>query len=176
MSPIIRSTASMGDNCQQSGLWVSPRHVIATLHFQNWRKLTPTQAELEAIRDDVETFSIESEISSSILNPSSPKVKLVAFNIANDIGFFQLQDEFPPSRNWVEIDWLMERDELHTVRLHENAASRRQIGCVGFNGKVVGTDVEAIKQEVHRQLVANFGNDWSKVSILNYISFIRPND
>ncbi len=100
-----------------------------------------------------EPLSIENEISSKLLSQFSPKVALVAHNIQNDLGLFRLLDQYPPSRNWIDLNWIMDRDELYNSQMHHE----QQIGCIGYSNSLSDEDTKKVKDEAEIKALAVMG-------------------
>ena len=113
---IIRAVGTMSSRLlRQFGFWVSSRVFVSTLDFHEWRRGVPTDVELMAYRDDGDEFPVETEISAQILGEYSPKVRLVEFDISNNVGIFLLGAQYPPMKHFVDPDWIVERDDLSTA-------------------------------------------------------------
>ena len=62
-------------------------------------------------------FAVEGEISRHVLTKYSPHAQLVAFDINNDLGIFRLQNQYPDQKDFVDINWLLEREEAYHNQL-----------------------------------------------------------
>lgn len=116
----------------QPGFWVGPRLFLSTLHFHNWIGEFASINECEQFRQTDVSFTVESEISQTILSEYSPRVQLIAFNVDNDVGLFKLQDKYADQKNFVNIDWIMERDDVYSHQLPTGAKA----ACCGFSGAI----------------------------------------
>lgn len=149
LKQIIRSVAVLQSRkMSQSALWVGPRFLISALHLFNWPGNVPTTQQCELLRLDGTTFHVESEITSSILSSNSPKVQLIAFSAENDLGVFKLQDQYPPSSDWIDLDLLMDRDEAAQM----NIRSGSKVACIGYSGQIDTLDAKQITWEMAIQL------------------------
>lgn len=43
---------------------------------------------------------------------SASRVQLVAFDIENETGLFKLQDKYADQQNFIDVKWMLERDEV----------------------------------------------------------------
>lgn len=146
---IVKAVAAMsGRSMIQSGIWIGPRLLIATLHIHDWIRKYPSNEECQVLRDSDHTFRVESEISSQILSEFSPQLKLIHFCVQNDIGIFKLLDHYPPRSDWVRPELLMEREEVY----QQNLQAGRKLACLGFNAGVSELDGRMIQQEAAVQL------------------------
>ena len=132
----------------QTAIWIGPRLLLSTLHLYQWVQGLPSDEECELVRKKGLTFDVESEICSQVLSLHSPKVQLVEFSAKDDIGIFKLQENYPPRSEWVNIEWLMDRDEAYKLELKAGC----KVACVAFNSKMTGEDRRNIKDEAARQL------------------------
>ena len=135
----------------QTAIWIGPPSPV-TLYMPPWVSGLPSSEECDSIRRTGQTFAVESEICSQVLSAHSPKVQLLEHSTEDDIGIFELQDNYPSRSDWVNSDWLMERDHAYTSDLKAG----RKVACVGHSGKVGEDDVRKIKREaairVHKGL------------------------
>ncbi|KAL9099348.1 MAG: hypothetical protein Q9163_005139 [Psora crenata] len=156
MSQIVRSVAVMSsaaNNMCQTAIWIGPRLLLSTLHFHHWIQGLPSNEECDLVRKSGRTFDVESEIASQVLSSvHSPKVVLLDFSVEDDIGIFKLPDRYPPRSEWVDPDWLTERDELYN---NQNLGPGRKVACVGYSGKINDEDKTKIKNEAAIQLRKN---------------------
>ena len=149
MSQIVKSVAVMSSaHMSQTAIWVGPRLLLSTLHLHHWVQGLPSNEECDLVRKSGQTFDVESEICSQVLSVHSPKVQLLEFSVKDDIAIFKLQDCYPPTSDWVNPDWLMERDDAYKQDLNAG----RKVACVAYNGKISEGDERKIKDEVASQL------------------------
>ena len=133
MDVIVRSTCVMSSPSKmQSGFWIGPRMLLSTLHFENWNQDFPTVNECEQFRQNRISIAVETEITNSILSKYSPRVHLIAFDVDNDVGLFQLQDGFPDQPHHVNVDWIMDGDNAWQSQLPTGTKA----ACCGFNGSI----------------------------------------
>lgn len=145
----MKSVAVLSSNyMSQTAIWIGPRLLLSTLHIHHWIRGHPSFEECDIIRKEGNTFDVESEICSHVLSTFSPKVQLVDFSVPNDIGIFKLQDHYPPISDYVNMDWLLERDEMY--ERYPKAAQK--VACVGYSGKIGDQDALKIKNEAAVQL------------------------
>lgn len=144
------------------GLWVSPRLLLSSLHLYDWPTGGPTFSVCEMLRLSGQTFHVESEITSQVLSENSPKVQLIAFSVEHDVGLFKLQDDCLSNSDWVEIDWLLERDEVVQAKVSPG----QKVACVGYSGKVENNDAWEISMEIAVQLRLRLPETASLVSVL----------
>ena len=138
----------------QTMLWVGPRVCISTLHMYNWYSGAniPSKQECQLLIDTAQAFDVECEITSQILNEYSPKVCLRAFDIDNDIGIFTLLDVYTSITNYIDPEWLLERDEVYNLK---DLNTGRKVGCIGYNSAIGEEDTKMVKAEIARQLQTN---------------------
>jgi len=152
MSQIVKSVAVMSSaHMTQTAIWIGPRLLLSTLHFHHWVQGLPSNEECDLVRKTGQTFDVETEICSQFLSVHSPKVQLLEFSAEDDIGIFKLQDRYPPRSDWVNPDWLMERDDAYRQDLNAG----RKVACVVYNGKISEGDTRKIKDEAAIQLQKN---------------------
>ncbi|KAK3172998.1 hypothetical protein OEA41_006326 [Lepraria neglecta] len=152
MSQIVKSVAVMSSaHMTQTAIWVGPRLLLSTLHLHHWVQALPSNEECDLVRKTGQTFDVESESCSHVLSVHSPKVQLLQFSAEDDIGIFKLQDCYPPRSDWVNPDWLMERDDAYRHDLNVG----RKVACVAYNGKISEGDTRKIKDEAAIQLQKN---------------------
>lgn len=147
----------------QSGFWVGPRLFVSTLHFHTWIGPRASLGECEQFRQSGVTFPVESEISRQLITEYSPRAQLVAFDIDNDLGLFKLQDQYPDQKDFVEISWILERDEAYDNQLP--VASKA--ACCGYSAAVSETDSKHIQDQAAHHLsqvpVAAVSFYWIKI-------------
>jgi hypothetical protein len=114
----------------QSGLWISPRVFVSTLHFHHWIQGTPSTEKCELIHKSGQLFVVGSETCSQIISQFSSKVQLIDFSTKDDLGVFKLQDQYPLQIDHVNPDWLLDRDELYKRDLKPG----RKVACIGYKG------------------------------------------
>ena len=163
---LIRSVAVMrSPQRSQSGMWVGPRILISTLHLYHW--ITgdnfPSDQELYLIKSQGITFEVETEISAQLLSDESPKVKLLACSKDNDLGIFELMPQYSDRTDYVDPNWLIERDEIS----QRFTTKDRRVACVGFNATIKPNDIQAIKTATATQLQNKMHQDALKVSLSN---------
>jgi hypothetical protein len=73
---------------------------------------------------------------------------LVAFDIDNDLGLFKLQGQYPDQQDFVEISWILERDEAYNNQLP--VASKA--ACCGYSAAVSEEDSKHIQQQAAHHL------------------------
>jgi len=152
MSQIVKSVAVMSSaHMTQTAIWIGPRLLLSTLHFHHWVQGLPSNEECDLVRKTGQTFDVETEICSQFLSVHLPKVQLLEFSVEDDIGIFKLQDRYPPRSDWVNPDWLMERDDAYRQDLNAG----RKVACVVYNGKISEGDTRKIKDEAAIQLQKN---------------------
>lgn len=98
---------------------------IFTLGFRD----PPQSTNCEQFRQRGVSLTVESENSQTILGEYSPRLQLIAFDVDHDVGLFKLQDRYPDQRDFVNIDWLMERDDAYFNDLPVGA----KVACCGFS-------------------------------------------
>lgn len=146
---LVRSTAVMANGAiSQSGFWVGPRVFLSTLHFNKWAGSFASSAECEQFKQAGTTFPVESEISKTILTQYSPHVQLIAFSIENDMGLFKLQDHYPDQSNYVDLSWLLERDDAFSNKLLVGSKA----GCCGYSALVSDKDSQEIQDQAAHHL------------------------
>ena len=150
---IVRSVAALQDESQQTALWIGPRHLISALHFQNFKSAPPYQYELDGFIGTGSNLEVESDISTVLLSDLSAKVILIAADGKNDLGLFELLPQFPPSKDWVELDWLMDRNEVK-----DSYFPGGRVACVGFSSSLELADINAVRQGAQDQLMAKCGS------------------
>lgn len=96
----------------QSGVWIGPRHILSTLHFYPWIHNLPSHSICDEFRQRGVAFAVENEISQEIIDEYSPRVRLVGFDIDNDIGIFKLEDNYSDQTDFIDYQWIIERDEI----------------------------------------------------------------
>ena len=149
MSQVVKSVAVMSSaHMTQTAIWIGPRLLLSTLHIHHWIQGLPSNEECDLVRKTGQTFDVESEICSQVLSLHSPKVQLLEFSAEDDIGIFKLQDQYPPREDFVNPNWLMERDEAY----EQNLEPGRKVACVGYSGKISEEDARKIKDETSIQL------------------------
>ena len=136
MDRVVRSVAVIS-SCKntQSALWIGPRLLLSSLHnlVSNVGK-DPTRWVLDdGLRRHNYAFEVESEITSQVLCSFSPKVELLKYFLEDDLVIFSLPDEYPPNRNWVEPDWLMQHGDFVFQ-------AGRKVACVAYNVSISDTD------------------------------------
>lgn len=162
---ILQSVAAIHSRQMcQSALWISPRLLLSTLHLYDWKGPTPTIEELEYLRYTQMPFDVESEITSKIVCDQSPKVKLIAYNVACDIGLFKLLDEYPSNPTHVNLDWLLDRDAASKIE----SAARSKVACIGFSSQIAEQDSWRINMALAFQLHLKLPE------ISNIVSFSQP--
>ena len=117
-------------------------------HYIRACEETPSDEERELVRKNGLTFDVESEVCSQVLSLHSPKVQLLEFSAKDDIGIYELQDNYPSRSTWMNLEWLIERDDVYRLDLK----ARRKVACVAYNGKVTEEDTRDIRDEAARQL------------------------
>ena len=132
----------------QSGFWVSPRVLVATLHLYNWLQGVPSLHECNLIRASKFEFAVETEISSQILGTQSPRVNLVEYDITNDIGIFVLQEQYPPKHDYIDPRWILEREDVHAYKIRDGV----QVACIGYNGRMTDAESAVLRTEISTQL------------------------
>ena len=143
MGTFVKAVCAMsGKYMTQSGLWVGPRLLLSTLHIHTFVQGIPSRGECELIRQSGQTFDVESEISSQVLSTHSPKVQLLDFSAEDDIGIFRLQDSFTPRENFVDPEWLMERNEVYNNHLPPGS----NVGCLGYNSRISDDDKRRVTE------------------------------
>lgn len=146
---IIRSTCVMAHRgATQSGFWVGPRLFVSTLHFHTWIGPGASFNECEQFRQSGVAFPVESEISRKLITESSPRAQLVAFDIDNDLGLFKLQGQYPDQEDFVDISWILERDEAFIN--HLPVASKA--ACCGYSDAVSEEDSKHIQDQAAHHL------------------------
>lgn len=151
---IMRATCVMENrSITQSGFWFGPRLFISTLHFHNWTGPFASFNECEQFKQSGVAFAVESGISRHVLTKYSPHAQLVAFDIDNDLGIFRLQNQCPDQKDFVDISWLLERDEAYNNQLpvHSKAA------CCGFSASV--------SEQASREIQSQAAHHLSKVPL-----------
>ena len=149
MDTIVRSACSMKSvQKSQSGFWVGPRLILSTLHFHNWMGAFATNGEVEMFRQQGVSFAVENEVSQEIVGEFSPRVQLVAFDTDNDIGLFKLQDQYPNQTNYIDYNWLLDRDELCQLNIPHSVKA----ACIGYSGKLSDEDARIVENEAAKQL------------------------
>lgn len=144
MSQVVRSVAVMRSNTKtQSAVWIGPRLLLSALHFHDWFQRDPTRGECQAVLESNQTFTVESEICSQILSQHSLKVRLVSFDTENYVGIFMLDEKYAPRSEWVQLDWLIERDQMYEKGLDAG----RKVACIGYNARVSEGDEKKIREE-----------------------------
>ena len=146
---IIRSTCVMAHHgATQSGFWVGPRLFVSTLQFHSWIGPRASIEECELIRQIGIAFPVESEISRELLTEYSPRAQLVAFDIDNDLGLFKLQDQYPDQKDFVDISWILERDEAYNSQWP--VASKA--ACCGYSAAVSEKDSKHVQEQAAHHL------------------------
>ncbi|KAL9605695.1 MAG: hypothetical protein Q9179_001115 [Wetmoreana sp. 5 TL-2023] len=141
LEKIIRSVCVMArGKMQQTAMWVGPRLLLSALQFQEWVTPVPSDAELDVWVNNHVLFSVESEICSQSLSEFSPKVRLVAHSGPDDLGLFRLQDDYPPRREWIDVEWLWDRDQLY----QQNPTKGTKVACIGYSSRIDGDDAKAV--------------------------------
>ena len=125
----------------QSGFWVGPRLFVSTLHFHTWIGPRASFNECEQCRKSGAAFPVESEISRQLITESSPGAQLVAFDIDNDLALFKLQDQYPDQKDFVDISWILKRDEACNNQLPVESKA----ACCGYNAAVSEEDSKHIQ-------------------------------
>ena len=162
MSQIVKSVAVMSSTqMTQTAIWVGPRVLLSALHLYHWVQGVPSTEECDLVRKTGQVFNVESEICSQVLSSHSPKVQLVEFSIEDDIGIFKLQDCYPPRPDWVDPDWLLDRDDAYIKKL----SAGRKVACVGYSGKISEEDAKKIKNEAAIKLQENLQQSAFSVSL-----------
>lgn len=157
---IIRSTGVMAHRgTTQSGFWVGPRLFVSTLHFHTWSGPCASLNECEQFRQSEIAFPVENEISRQLITKYSPRVQLVAFDIDNDLALFKLQGQYPDKKDFVDISWILERDEAYNNQLP--VASKA--ACCGYSG--------AVSEEASKQIQNQAAHHLSKVLSVAAVSF-----
>lgn len=83
------------------------RHALSTLSTcMTGFKGEPSVEELEAVIQSKQVFHVNTDISSRILSESSA-CRFIAYNIENDCGLIQLDDQFSNQRCWILQDTMM---------------------------------------------------------------------
>lgn len=121
--------------------------MLSTLHFNILSQGRASKEECEFVRQSSLTFDVESEICSQVLSFHSRKVQLLEFNAEHDIGIFKLLDRYPPISDWIDVDWLLERDKIYEL----NPIAGSKVACVVYNGPVNEEDARSIRNEATRQ-------------------------
>jgi hypothetical protein len=161
ISTIIKSVGFMGGpGKSQSCMWVGPRLLLSTLHLFNWPAIHPTIEDCENVRKHKIAFSVEIEVSAKILCEYSPRVLLVAFNVDHDLGIFKLQDEYPDRQDFIDVNWLMERDEAY----HQGVAPESKAACIGFSSHVPENEAKLIKEQAAYKLSQHMPSAYHPVS------------
>jgi hypothetical protein len=147
MSQVVRGAGVMSSSHKiQSGLWVGPRLLISTLHLYHWHSGRPSDAELDIVVQAGRLFDVEQEISSEFLCEHSAKVQLIRYSREHDLGIFRLRDQDSSRTDWLDVDYLMERDEVEKLLHH------RLVGCLGYSDKIDPADVIHIQEQARFQL------------------------
>jgi hypothetical protein len=146
---VVRSTGVMANGAKsQSGFWVGPRVFLSTLHFHDWIGTFASLGECELFKQAGVVFSVESEISRQVLTQYSPHVQLIAFNIDNDMGLFRLQDHYPDQSNFIDINWLLERDDAFSNQLPVESKA----ACCGYSAAVSAEESREIQDQAAHHL------------------------
>ena len=146
---VVRSTGVMANGAiSQSGFWVGPRLFFSTLHFHHWIGNFASANECDQFRLTGVAFPVETEISRQVLSQYSPRVQLVAFNLDNDMGLFRLQDHYPDQSNFIDISWLLERDDAFSNQLPVGSKA----ACCGFSATVSAEGSRKIQDQAAHQL------------------------
>lgn len=162
MSQAVKSVAVMSStHMTQTAIWIGPRLLLSTLHLHQWIQGYPSNEECDLLRKTGQTFDVESEICSQILSIFSPKVQLLEFSAEEDIGIFKLQDHYPPRSDYVNPDWLLERDEVYERDLKPGW----KVACVGYSGKISEEDAVKVKNEAAIQLLKTVPQSALSVSL-----------
>lgn len=88
-------------------------------------------------------IAVETEISREIIGDHSPRVQLIAFDIDNDVGLFKLHDSYADQKNFINIDWIMERDDAYSTRLQFGVAA----ACCGYSESL--SELQSEKIQLH---------------------------
>ena len=151
---IMRATCVMqSSDISQSGFWFGPRLFISTLHLQNWNGPFASFDECEKLRQSGAAFAVEGEISRHVLTKYSPHAQLVAFDINNDLGIFRLQNQYPDQKDFVDINWLLEREEAY----HNQLPVHSKAACCGFSASV--------SEQASREIQSQAAHHLSKVPL-----------
>lgn len=147
---IIRSVGVMAGESSQSGLWISPRHFLSTLHFHKWITGKPTKEECQVIVAAGLQFQVETEISSRLLGADrhGSRLVMIDFSPELDLGLFTLTDDSPNQAVYSSPEWLLERNEAGTSGMSVG----QKMGCIGFNGKIEYDDQVKIVQQAEKML------------------------
>jgi hypothetical protein len=119
-----------------------------TLHFHDWIGTFASLSECEQFKQAGVVFPVESEISRQVLTQYSPRVQLVAFNIDNDMGLFRLQDHYPDQSNFIDINWLLERDDAFSDQLPVGSKA----ACCGYSAAVSAQETREIQDQAAHHL------------------------
>ena len=158
---IVKSVAVMSSReMTQTAFWIGPRLLVSTLHMHSWVQGKPSDVECEFVREQGELYNVETETSSQLLSEESPKVQLIKYSTAHDLGIFRLHEQHPPRKEWIEIEWLMEGDEAHK----QNLVAGQTVACIVFNGEMSPNDESAVKAAAFDYLKHNFPAIASQVS------------
>lgn len=156
MAQLIRSVGVMCGSfpkaTSQSCIWVGPRLLLSTLHFNSWLATFPTADECDVFVKSRTLFRVENEISMQLLGPYSPTVELVSYSVDNDVGLFRLTDRLPDREDFIDHRYLIERDEVYQQQLPPACKA----ACIGYSGPVPKDEANLIIQQaaydVHRQV------------------------
>ena len=141
---VVRSTGVMvNQTMTQSGFWVGPRLFMSTLHFHSWIGKYASFNECEEFRQIGVAFPVETEISRQVVDAYSPCVQLIAFDINNDVGLFRLQDRYPDQPNFVDVNWLLERDDAYSRQLPVGCKA----ACCGYSTTVSEDDSRKVQDQ-----------------------------
>lgn len=162
------------DGTTQSGIWVSPRIFISALLFKQWNTGRATQAECQVVYDQGISFLVENEICPKLLDHAySDRIKLIGFEVDDDIGIFRMEDGYPDRADWVPVESLVEPDEATEYGVAHGTA----VACVGYCGSASEADTKAVGDAARQQLSQKLDTLIHKVSV-SYSSFapheLRP--
>jgi hypothetical protein len=167
MSQVVKGNGVMSSSQKiQSGLWVGPRLLISTLHLYHWQSGQASDAELDIVVQEGRLFDVEQEISSEFLCEHSAKVQLIRYSREHDLGIFRLRDQDSSRTDWLDVDYLMERDEIEKLLL-----PHRLVGCLGYSDKIEPADFIHIQEQARFQLHRILGPQAFQVSICSNLVF-----
>lgn len=94
------------------------------------------------------SIAIETEISREIIDEFSPHVQLIAFDVDNDIGLFKLQDKYAGQKNFINIDWILKRDDAYFTQLQVEVTA----ACCGYSGMLSELQSKQVQNQAAHHL------------------------